>query len=164
MRELCVIICVAVLAATPAVAATPVGCDHFKWSLDHEKELLAKSAAIASGDAASIATGENLALTPQNGAKLPHKPSRSPRFPNSYAGYVTFVAPSKAGLYRVTVTHGAWVDVVQDGHLLKPSDHTGAKGCEGLAKSMKFNLAATPFAIEISSSTAPSVALVVTPD
>lgn len=54
--------------------------------------------------------------------------------------------------------------MVQDGHLLKSTDHTGAIGCEGLAKSVKFNLAASPFTVEISSSTAPSVALVVTPD
>ncbi|MEW6435677.1 MAG: hypothetical protein AB1508_00740 [Pseudomonadota bacterium] len=152
------------LAATPALAAEPLGCGHFKWSLDHEKILLAKPTAIASGGAATLGTGENLTLASQNAAKLPQGPSRPPKFPNSYAGFVTLAAPASAGTYRVTLTHGAWIDVVQDGHLLKPTDHTGAIGCDGLAKSVKFNLTAAPFTVEITSSIAPTITLVVTPD
>jgi hypothetical protein len=155
---------VAALAATPAMAAPSLGCGHFKWPLDHEKDLLAKAVAITSGGAAMLGTGENLTLASQASAKLPQAPSRPPKFPNSYAGFVTLVAPAKAGLYRITVTHGAWIDVVQGGQLLKSTDHTGAIGCDGLAKSVKFNLAATPFSVEISSSTTPSISLVVTPD
>lgn len=156
-------ILIATLAALPAIAE-PSGCDHFKWPLDHEKALLAKPVAVASGRAASLATGENLMLGPQAAAKLPQAPSRPPKFPQSYAGFVTLGAPASAGTYRVTLTRGAWIDVVQDGHLLKSVDHTGATGCAGLAKSVKFHLKATPFTVEISSSTAPSIALVVTPD
>jgi hypothetical protein len=152
------------LLALPAGAAEPSGCDHFKWSLEREKALLAKPVAIASGRAASLATGENLSLAPQAAAKLPQAPSRPPKFPNSYAGFVTFTGPPNAGIYRVTLTRGAWVDVVQDGRRLPSVDHTGARGCGGLAKSVKFNLTATPFTVEISSSTAPVLALVVTPD
>jgi hypothetical protein len=154
----------AVLVALPAGAAEPSGCDHFKWPIEREKTLLATPVAIASGRAASLATGENLTLAPQAAAKLPQAPSRPPKFPNSYAGFVTFAGPPKAGIYRVTLTRGAWIDVVQDGHRLQSVDHTGAVGCAGLAKSVKFNLTATPFTVEISSSTAPLLALVVTPD
>jgi hypothetical protein len=152
------------LAALPAWAAEPSGCDHFKWPLDHEKTLLATPVAISSGDAGKLATGENLKLSAQTTAKLPQEPSRPPKFPDSYAGFVTLPAPASAGTYRVTIAHGAWIDVVQDGHVLKSTDHTGAVGCDGLAKSVKFDLAATPFTVEISSSTAPTVALVVTPN
>jgi hypothetical protein len=155
---------IAALAAPPVLAAPSLGCGHFKWPLDHEKDLLAKPVAVASGGAAMLSTGEALTLTPQSAAKLPQTPSKPPKFSNSYAGFVTLVAPSSAGIYRITLTHGAWVDVIQGGHLLKPTDHTGAIGCEGLAKSVKFNLSATPFSVEISSSTKPSVTLVVTPD
>ncbi len=151
-------------AALPAWAAEPSGCDHFKWPLDHEKTLLATPVAISSGDAGKLATGENLKLALQTTAKLPQEPSRPPKFPDSYAGFVTLPAPASAGTYRVTIVHGAWIDVVQDGHVLKSTDHTGAIGCDGLAKSVKFDLAATPFTVEISSSTAPTVALVVTPN
>jgi hypothetical protein len=151
-------------AALPAWAAEPSGCDHFKWPLNHEKTLLATPVAISSGDAGKLATGENLKLALQTTAKLPQEPSRPPKFPDSYAGFVTLPAPASAGTYRVTIAHGAWIDVVQDGHVLKSTDHTGAIGCDGLAKSVKFDLAATPFTVEISSSTASTVALVVTPN
>jgi hypothetical protein len=165
MRKICLMAAsIAVLAATPALAAEPVGCDHFKWPLDREKALLAKPITVASGGAATLDAGENLALTPQGTAKLPQTPSRAPKFPNSYAGFVTFAAPAKAGLYRVTIATGAWVDVIQDGHLLRSADHTGAIGCAGLAKSLKFDLAATPFSVEISSSTKPVVTFAVTSD
>src|SRR5579863_4873693 len=158
MRKICTTAAlIATLASTPVMAAPSIGCGHFKWPLDHEKDLLAKPTSLASGGAATLGTGEDVSLMPQGAAKLPQTPSRAPKFPNSYAGFVTLVAPSKAGTYRVTVTHGVWIDVVQDGHLLKSTDHTGAIGCAGLAKSVKFNLAATPFSVEISSSTAPSV-------
>ncbi|HEY0145895.1 MAG: hypothetical protein WDN29_04840 [Methylovirgula sp.] len=152
------------LASLPAWAAEPQGCGHFKWPLDHEKTLLATPVAITSGDAGKLATGENLTLVPQANAKLPQEPSRPPKFPDSYAGFVTLLAPASAGTYKVTVAHGAWIDVVQDGHVLKATDHTGAVGCDGLTKSVKFDLAATPFTVEISSSTEPSVTLVVTPN
>jgi hypothetical protein len=151
-------------ACQPVWAAEPTGCGHFKWPLDHEKTLLAAPEEIASGGAAKLATGENLKLGLQANAKLPQEPSRPPKFPDSYAGFVTLPAPGSAGTYRVTIAHGAWIDVVQDGHVLKSTDHTGAVGCDGLAKSLKFDLSATPFTVEISSSTEPSVALVVTPN
>jgi hypothetical protein len=147
-----------------AWAAEPTGCGHFKWSLDHEKTLLAAPVDITSGAAGKLANGENLKLVPQATAKLPQDPSRPAKFPDSYAGFVTLPAPASAGTYRITIAHGAWIDVVQDGHVLKSTDHTGAVGCDGLAKSLKFDLAATPFTVEISSSTVPSVALVVTAD
>jgi hypothetical protein len=154
----------AVPACQPVWAAEPSGCGHFKWPLDREKTLLSTPADITSGGAGKLATGEDLKLVPQANAKLPQEPSRPPKFPDSYAGFITLPAPGSAGTYRVTIEHGAWIDVVQDGHMLKSTDHTGAVGCDGLAKSLKFDLAATPFTVEISSSTQPAVALVVTPN
>lgn len=61
------------LAATPAAAAESLGCGHFKWPLDHEKALLAKPTAVASGGPATVGAGENLTLAPQGTAKLPQK-------------------------------------------------------------------------------------------
>jgi len=40
--------------------------------------------------------------------------------------------------------------VVQDGHELKSITASGVSGCDGIAKSVKFELAATPFVIELS--------------
>ena len=39
------------------------------------------------------------------------------------------------------------VDVVQDGHFLKPKAFSGATDCDGIRKTMKFELAASPFVV-----------------
>jgi len=53
--------------------------------------------------------------------------------------------------------------VVQDGHELKSITASGVSGCDGIAKSVKFE-PATPFVIELSGTTASAVAIVVAPD
>jgi hypothetical protein len=73
-------------------------------------------------------------------------------------------APPKAGTYRVTLASAAWIDVIQGGHELKSSAFSGALGCDGIRKSVKFALTAEPFIIEITGTTANSIALVVTAD
>jgi hypothetical protein len=158
------LILVALLMAVPALAEEPVGCDKFKWPLDTERGLLAKASLAASGGEATLAAAVTLALVPFADAKLPEAPSRAPKFPDSYAGFLRISALPKAGTYRITLSHAAWIDVVQDGQELKPSAFSGAKGCDGIAKSVKFDLAATPFVIEVSGTSAGAIGLVVTPD
>lgn len=152
------------LIAAPAWAQEPVGCDKFKWPLDHERALLAKAAQAASGSEAVVGTATSLSLVPFADAKLPQAPSRKPKYPDSYAGFAQFAAPATTGTYKVTLSHRAWVDVVQDGHDLKLTAFTGATGCDGLAKSVKFDLTATPFTVELSGTSAHAVAFVVTSD
>ncbi len=155
---------IALLMAVPALAEEPVGCDKFKWPLDTERGLLAKPSPASSGGEATLAVAVTLTLAPLADAKLPMAPSRAPKFPDSYAGFLHVSALPKAGTYRITLSHAAWIDVVQDGQGLKSSAFTGAKGCDGVAKSVKFDLAATPFVIEVSGTSAQAIGLVVTPD
>ena len=54
--------------------------------------------------------------------------------------------------------------MVQDGREVKSTAFSGATGCEGLRKSVKFDLAAKPFVILLSGTTAHAMAVVVTPD
>lgn len=155
---------IALLAAAPAFAQEPTGCT-FKWPLDKERALLAKPAQVASGSQGVQALSPvAVALQPLAAAKLPQAPSRTPRYSDSYAGFVQASAPASAGTYRITLSHGAWIDVIQDGHALRSVGFTSAKGCDGVAKSVKFELAAAPFVIELSGTSAHAIALVVTPD
>jgi hypothetical protein len=48
--------------------------------------------------------------------------------------------------------------------VVKSGAFSGATGCEGIRKSVKFELAAAPFIIEISGVTARTIAIVVTPE
>jgi hypothetical protein len=51
--------------------------------------------------------------------------------------------------------------VVQDGRHLKPKAFSGATDCEGIRKTMKFDLTASPFVIQISGLKQNSVALAI---
>jgi hypothetical protein len=157
---------VALLIAARAFAQEPAGCDKFKWPLDREKALLASAKVVDSGGEAQqpLSAAVMVTLVPFADAKLPTAPSRAPKSPDSYAGFVRAAAPPNAGTYRITLTRGAWIDVIQDGHDVKSSAFSGATGCEGVRKSVKFDLTPAPFIIELSGTNARSISLVVTQD
>jgi hypothetical protein len=142
------------LVAAPAFAAEePSGCDKFKWPIDHER------AALTAPDRVKLASGAELAAIPATGmtfalvapadAKLPSPPERAPK-DGTFAAFANFKAPAKAGIYTISLSAGAWVDVVQDGHDLKPKAFSGATDCDGIRKTMKYELSAAPFVLQIS--------------
>jgi hypothetical protein len=162
-------VCIAVLAcliAAPCLAQEPVGCDKFKWPLDKERAML-------TGDAPTVISGKTLpplpvsvivALVPFAEAKLPLAPERAPKLPDTFAGFVAVPAPQHAGIYKVSLAAPAWVDVVQSGALVKSGDFSGATGCEGIRKSVKFDLAAQPFTVQLSAVQADAIRIAVTGD
>ncbi len=156
---------IALLLAAPAFAQEPVGCDKFKWPLDRERTMLANPTVVASGsDVLQPLAAMLVTLVPFADAHLPMAPERAPKSPDSHAGFVRVSALPKPGTYRVTLSEAAWIDVIQDGAALKAAAHSGATGCDGVRKSVKFELAAGPMIIELSGTTAHAVALVLTPD
>jgi len=158
---------VALAVATPCFAQEPVGCDKFKWPLDKER-------AILTGDTPAVTSGTSLkptlpvsvvvSLRPFADANLPMAPERAPKSPDSFAGFVEVPAPPKAGTYKVSLSAAAWIDVVQAGKLLKSDNFSGATGCEGIRKSVKFDLAAQPFTIQLSAVQADSIRIAITGD
>ena len=155
------------LAAAPAKAAEePSGCDKFKWNIDRERAALTAPdrVKLASGGelAAVPSTGMTLALTAPAEAKLPSPPERAPR-EGTFAGFTTFKAPPKPGLYTVSLSTGGWVDVMQDGHALKPKAFSGATGCDGLRKTMKYEISAKPFVLQVSGFKENTVSIAILP-
>jgi len=55
------------------------------------------------------------------------------------------------GLYQITLSDEAWIDVIQNGAALSAIDFTGAAGCPGLRKSVRFQLEAGGFVLQLSS-------------
>ncbi len=155
-----------VALAGSAFAQEPAGCDKFKWPIDKERALLAVASPVtAGGDVAQpLGGGVKLPLAPFAEVKLPMPPGRQPKSPDSYAGFVRYAALPRAATYRVTLSEPAWIDVVQDAHEVKSTAFSGALGCEGIRKSVKFDLSAMPFVIEISGTAAHEIAIAVTPD
>lgn len=135
-----------------AVAAEPSGCAAFKWPVDRARTLLAANAdQIASGaELASLpAVAIALSLRPSADAVLPAPPERSPP-PDRFAGFVRIRHLENAGLYTVALSGSGWVDVVQNGHPLKPADFSGATDCDGLRKLVRYRLAAGELSLQVS--------------
>jgi len=148
-----ILVLTACALAAPAFGEEPAGCDKFKWPIDKERALLTgDTPAVPSGTSIAYALPLSLivGLKPFAEAKLPTAPERAPKSPDSFAGYVRLPAPPRAGTYRISLSAEAWIDVVQNDQTVKSSAFSGATGCEGIRKSVKFDLAAAPFAIELS--------------
>jgi hypothetical protein len=159
---------VAIMASTAcsmAWADEPVGCDKFKWPIDRER------AALTALQLPNVATGSDLPadkaavvilLRPIGDAALPSPPERAPK-PDTYGGYVKVNAIPSAGIYTVSLSTGGWVDVLQNGAFLKPQAFSGVTGCDGIRKSMKYQLAAGPAVIQVSGIVSDSLTLALLP-
>jgi hypothetical protein len=162
------IIVLALVVSAPAFAQEPIGCDKFKWPLDKERATLTGTdlPKVTSGDRVKwpIPFGMSVALVPFADAKLPTPPERAPKSPTSFAGFVQVPAPAKAGSYKITLSAEGWIDVVQDGQAVKSTAFSGAMSCEGIRKSVKFDLAAHPLTIELSNIPSNSIGIAVSGD
>jgi hypothetical protein len=160
------LIVLALCIATPAFAQEPVGCDKFKWPLDKERATLAGSdlPKVASSSRVNwpIPFAAAVTLVPLAEAKLPMAPERAPKSNESFAGFIQSPAPAKAATYKITLSSEGWIDVVQDGRRVQSITSTGVRGCDGVRKSVKFDLAAMPFTIELSGIEANTIAIAIT--
>jgi hypothetical protein len=155
------------LLGAPAYAAEePSGCDKFKWNIEHERAALTapdRIKLVSGGELNALpSTGVTLALVPPGEAKLPSPPERAPK-EGTFAGFASFKSAPKAGIYTISLSAGSWVDVVQDGHFLKPKGFSGATDCDGIRKTMKYELSASPFVLQISGTKEDSVSIAILP-
>lgn len=160
------ILAVLALGTTSALAAEePSGCDKFKWPIERERAALTAPdrARLASGSEqpALPASAITLGLVAPADAKLPTPPERAPK-DGTFAGF-TSIKTAKAGLYTISLSTGAWVDVVQGGHVLKPAAFSGATDCEGIRKTMKYQLSAQPFVLQVSGARDNSLSIAILP-
>jgi len=162
-----VLVALLLLGAAPAWAAEePSGCDKFKWPIERERAALTAPdrARLASGSDLAVlpSTGMTLALTTPGEAKLPSPPERAPK-EGTFAGFASIKGAPKAGLYTVSLSAGAWIDVVQDGHFVKPKGFSGATDCDGIRKTMRYELSASPFVLQVSGTNENSISIAVVP-
>jgi hypothetical protein len=167
MRTRALVVAFLLFSAVPVWAAEePSGCDKFKWNIDHERAALTAPdrAKLTSGSelTAMPSTGMILSLQPPADAKLPTPPERAPK-DGTFAGFTSFKTAPKAGIYTISLSTGAWIDVVQDGHALKPKGFSGATDCDGIRKTMKYELSASPFVLQISGAREDSISVAILP-
>ena len=153
-------------ACAGAAAAEPSGCDKFKWPIAHEQAALAAPAIgpLDPGAALPADVGAQLKLVPFDQAKLALPPERAPKASPSYAGSFALAAPAAPGVFKVTVSAGGWIDIVQDGKLLKPINFSGAVDCPNVRKVVKFRLAAAPATLQLTGVGDPDISIIVSPE
>ena len=122
------------LSATSALAAEePSGCDKFKWPIERER------AALTAPDRAKLASGAEQAALPASAITL------------------SLVAPADAKL--PTPPERA----PKDGHFLKPVAFSGATDCDGIRKTMKYQLSAQPLTLQVSGAKDNSLSIAILP-
>lgn len=159
------IIATAVCWAVPALAQDPAGCDKFKWPVDRERAALNTPGLgkLASGsELTALPTTARLGLRPTAEAALPLTPERKPK-DGTFAGFVALKSPVEAGVYTVSLSDYAWLDVVQNGRMLKPVAFSGVTGCESIRKVVKFELSNVPVLVQVSGVAADSILIALMP-
>ena len=166
MRKLLLVALLASSVAPVWAAEEPSGCDKFKWPIEHERAVLTAPDRVKLNSGSDVAampsTGITLALVTPADAKLPSPPERASK-DGTMAGFASFKAAPKAGIYTVSLSAGAWLDVVQDGHFLKPKAFSGATDCDGIRKTMKYELAAQPFVLQVSGTKESAISIAILP-
>ena len=161
------LIALVLLGTTAARAAEePSGCDKFKWSIDREKAALTapdRIKLVSGGELTALpSTGVTLALRPPADANLPSPPERAPK-EGTFAGFANIKAAPKAGLYTVSLSASGWVDLVQDGHFLKPKGFSDATDCDGIRKTIKYEISAKPLLLQVSGTKEDSISIAILP-
>ncbi|MFT3732684.1 MAG: hypothetical protein QM780_14895 [Hyphomicrobium sp.] len=146
----------ALALSSQAFSAETGGCNSFAWSVATELKWMKAT------DSQAVASGAKLPSPPEKAMTLTLEPMGAVSFPvaptgklkpqgDVYGGIVNFDSPSSApGSYQVTMQTGGWVDVIQDGKALKPTAHSGKSDCDGVRKTIRFNLDPGPFTVEFS--------------
>jgi hypothetical protein len=141
------------------------GCESFKWPLDKERAAFdaAGLEKAASGAARGPLTEQAFALTlvPAKDVVFTVQPAKKKH--DGFGGLVAFAAPAKPGVYQVTLSGEGWIDLVQEGKALDAGDHSGAKNCPGLRKSVRFMLGAAPVVLQISDAVADTIKVGIRP-
>jgi hypothetical protein len=161
------LIALLLLGTTAAWAAEePSGCDKFKWNIDREKAALTTPDRIKLASGAEFTAlptkGVTLGLAPPGEAKLPTPPERSPK-EGTFAGFATFKNALPPGRYTVSLSAAGWIDLVQDGQFLRSVTSSGVRDCDGIRKSVKFEIPPKPFVLQISGVADNSINLAIMP-
>jgi hypothetical protein len=104
----------------------------------------------------------DLKLAVQNTVTFVVKPAKPTLDDGAQAGLVRFKS-SKAGHYRVSITSGHWIDIVDGIRVLKSLDFQGQRGCERPRKIVEYELPAErELILQLSGSTDAQVLLTIT--
>lgn len=116
-------------------------------------------AAAATPATLTIGKGARATLLPAGVVRLA-VPITKPQAADARAGLFAFTVPT-AGRYRVALSAGAWIDVVQDGKALASVAHGHGPACSPVKKMVDFDLVPGRYLLQIVGSSSPTLDLMV---
>ena len=146
-----------------AWAEDTLGCEKFKWSIARERTWFAASpkSVAAGAELTSTESAYLVALVAGDASGFAVAPDRAPK-PGAFGGVLKGVIV-KPGLYQITLSDEAWIDVVQNGASVKSKDFSGKKDCPGVRKSVRFDLVAGPATLQISNADVAKMMVAIAP-
>ena len=161
MRALVAVLAVSI-AGSALAAEDDAGCTKFAWPLTSERGQLAapdKPVLDPGAELSARPSGAvSMRLQPASQVTFAHPPERASA---GHGGYVTIKSLGGAGLYQVTLSHDAWLDMIQNGQFARSAGSSGRRDCPGLRKSVRFHLQATPAVIQVSGVEGSDIAIVI---
>lgn len=155
-----------VCVGTPVNAADEnSGCDKFAWPIERDRALIAASDKLAAQSGTTFSklpdTAFVVPLQSTDTVKFVQPPERMPS--DSFGGLVSFEGLPQAGLYQVTLSEDAWVDVIQDGRYARSAGNTGRRDCPHVRKSLRFHLDQSPVVLQLSGAKSSNVTVTFRP-
>jgi hypothetical protein len=137
------------IAWQSASAAAPNPCAGFKWDVSGELAVMQQTpqrvtAALRPGahvPQLKIGRLYALKLADQGLVTFVAGPAKQKPVTDAQAGLVQFKS-GKAGRYRISITSGHWLDIVDGGELVQSVDYQGHAGCERPRKIVEYELPA----------------------
>jgi hypothetical protein len=139
------------LCSVSIARAAGAGCDAGRWPLSATQARFGGTLpALASGEALPALGAPVLVnLSAQGDVAFPHAPGRTSKANPAFAAIIK-LGPEAAAIYQITVSDGAWVDMIENGELVKQSGYVRRKDCVGVDKSIRFKTNGGPLTIQIS--------------
>ena len=158
---------IALFAGLQPAASAEEGCNKFAWSLARERTWFAspeKPGVPAGQKLSAIPAGAFvLRLEPAGEATFELPPERKPKSETWFGGSVSLPAPARGGIYQITISDDAWIDVVQDHRFVRSLGSTGRSDCAGLRKSLRLDLGPEPFVLQLSGAAVVQVTVSISP-
>jgi molybdate transport system substrate-binding protein len=161
----------ALIATVHAASAADIDpCTRFTWDVSRERAVMkqtprAVAAAVTPGADVPQIEPEKLyevKLGGQSTVTFVAKPGKPTLNEGAYAGLVRFRV-EKAGRYRVAITSGHWIDIVDGTQLMSSRDFQGQHGCERPHKIVEYELpAGRDLTLQFSGSTDAQVIVAIT--
>ncbi|HXW19230.1 MAG TPA: hypothetical protein VEK35_01860 [Roseiarcus sp.] len=140
-------------------------CSRFSWPIERERAWFSANLESTPSGARLAETREAilLDLAPTNSIRFVLTPERAPK-PDSFSGDVIIAGVAAPGVYQITLSDEAWIDVFENDARLKSTAFTGQKECPGVRKSVRFELTpGAPITVQISNSAKKSIKLAIAP-